>query len=104
MKLVRILTPIALLLALTACGASTRSARIVQPVPPTIAVPDSAIMKECARPASLGKGSLTQERAEELWITDRSALLECYRRHLALRNYITDRDSSLRGDKAKDQS
>jgi hypothetical protein len=40
---------------------------------------------------------MTQAQVEELWIADRSALLACYRRHLALRNYIVDRDDALRG-------
>jgi hypothetical protein len=46
---------------------------------------------------SLGKEALTQARVEELWIADRSALLACFRRHLALRNFVTDRDDALRG-------
>ncbi|WP_225245305.1 anaerobic dehydrogenase [Agrobacterium tomkonis] len=54
-------------------------------------------MKACASPANIGNKPLTQEQVEDLWITDRSALLECYRRHLALRNFIIDRDDALRG-------
>lgn len=54
-------------------------------------------MKACALPANIGSKPLTQEQVEDLWITDRSSLLECYRRHLALRNYVIDRDDALRG-------
>lgn len=86
----------ALPLALAACSVSTKS---VSPVkPPTIAAPDSALMKVCALPANIGNKPLTQEQVEDLWIADRSALLECYRRHLALRNFIVDRDDALRGN------
>lgn len=60
-------------------------------------MPDSALMKECGKPVALGDGPLVQEDVERLWITDRSALLECYRRHLALRNFVVDRDDGLRG-------
>lgn len=82
-------------LALAACSVSTKS---VSPVkPPTIAAPDSALTKVCALPANIGNKPLTQEQVEDLWIADRSALLECYRRQLALRNYIIDRDDALRG-------
>lgn len=89
----------ALPLALAACSASTKS---VSPVkPPQIARPDSALLKACARPADLGTEPLTQEQAEDLWITDREALLACYRRHLALRDFIIDRDNALRGEGGK---
>lgn len=85
----------ALPLALAACSVSTKS---ISPVkPPVIAAPDSVLMKLCALPANIGNKSLTQEQVEDLWITDRTALLDCYRRHLALRNYIIDRDDALRG-------
>lgn len=85
----------ALPLALAACSVSTRS---VSPVkPPVIAMPDSALLSECKRPVKLGNGPLTQADVERLWITDRSALLDCYRRHLALRNFVVDRDDRLRG-------
>lgn len=81
-------------LALAACSVSTKS---VSPVkPPVIAAPDSALMKVCALPVSIGNKPLTQEQVEDFWISDRTALLECYRRHLALRDYIVDRDDALR--------
>lgn len=81
-------------LALAACSVSTK---FVSPVkPPVIAAPDSALMKLCALPANIGNEPLTQEQVEDLWIPDRVALLDCYRRHLALRNYIIDRDDALR--------
>ncbi|KRA58156.1 hypothetical protein [Rhizobium sp. Root651] len=95
MKLSKILMLAVLPLALAACSVSTK---FVSPVkPPAIAAPDSALMKLCALPANIGNKPLTQEQVEDLWIADRVALLECYRRHLALRNYIVDRDDALRG-------
>jgi len=60
-------------------------------------MPDSALLRECGSPAALGDGPLTQAQVEDLWITDRAALLDCYRRHLALRNFVVDRDDRLRG-------
>ncbi|MFF0919081.1 anaerobic dehydrogenase [Rhizobium leguminosarum] len=51
----------------------------------------------CSLPVDLGNGTLSQANLEELWIADRQALLDCYRRHLALRNFVTDRDDALRG-------
>ncbi len=95
MKLSKILMLAVLPLALAACSASIKSVSRVKP--PVIAAPDSALMKVCTPPANIGNKPLTQERVEDLWIADRSALLECYRRHLALRNYIVDRDDALRG-------
>lgn len=86
-----------LCLALAACSVSTKSARIVPPPTPQIAAPDSTLLKACNRPVELGAAPLTQSRLEELWISDRSALLQCYRRHIALKNFIIDRDDALRG-------
>ncbi|MQB20561.1 dehydrogenase [Agrobacterium tumefaciens] len=95
MKLSKILMLAVLPLVLAACSVSTKS---VSPVkPPAIAAPDSALMKICSLPANLGNKPLTQEQVEDLWIVDRTSLLECYRRHLALRNYVADRDDALRG-------
>lgn len=85
----------ALPLALAACSVSTKS---VSPVkPPAIAAPDSALTKACALPINIGNKPLTQEQVEDFWIADRTAMLDCYRRHFALRNYIIDRDDALRG-------
>jgi hypothetical protein len=67
--------------------------------PPAISRPDSTLLKSCSLPVPLGNKALTQARVEELWIADRSALLACYRRHLALRNFVIDRDDALRGVK-----
>ena len=69
--------------------------------PPALAQPDSSLLRLCALPVDLGKGPLTQEAVEDLWITDRQALLACYRRHLALRNFVIDRDDALRGEGGK---
>lgn len=61
-------------------------------------MPDSALLKECPRPIDLGDKPLTQRVLEHLWVTDRASLLDCYRRHLALRNFVLDRDAGLRGE------
>ncbi|MEV4608673.1 hypothetical protein MRBLMR1_003720 [Neorhizobium sp. LMR1-1-1.1] len=37
---------------------------------------------------------MTQAQVGEMWIADRPAL-SCYRRHLALRNFIIERDDAL---------
>lgn len=85
----------ALPLALTACSVSTQSVNPIKP--PVLVAPDSRLLKTCGLPINLGAEALTQARVEELWASDRYALLDCYRRHLALRNYIVDRDDVLRG-------
>ncbi|NKK31569.1 anaerobic dehydrogenase [Rhizobium leguminosarum bv. viciae] len=54
-------------------------------------------MTICALPIDIGNGPLSQANLEDLWISDRQALLDCYRRHLALRNFVIDRDDALRG-------
>ncbi|WP_234842911.1 anaerobic dehydrogenase [Sinorhizobium meliloti] len=48
-------------------------------------------------PIDLGQSGLMQAQLEKLWITDRKRLLECYRRHMALRDFVLDRDDALRG-------
>jgi hypothetical protein len=87
----------ALPLALAACSVSTKSVSVAPVKPPQIAQPDSKLLRLCGRPADIGNAPLTQEQVEDFWITDRSALLDCYRRHLALRNFVIDRDDALRG-------
>jgi hypothetical protein len=67
--------------------------------PPALAAPDTKLLKACGLPIDLGTKPLTQAQVENLWITDRSALLDCYRRHLALRNFVVERDAALRGGK-----
>jgi hypothetical protein len=69
--------------------------------PPVLAAPDSKLLKACGLPLDLGTKPLTQAQVENLWITDRSALLDCYRRHLALRNFIAGRDDALRAGGSK---
>lgn len=89
----------ALPLALAACSVSTKSVSLAPVKPPQIARPDSKLLRLCALPFDLGDKPLTQEQVEDLWIADRSALLDCYRRHLALRNFVIERDDALRGGK-----
>jgi hypothetical protein len=57
--------------------------------------PDATLTVKCKGPIDIGDQPLTQERLEQLWITDRERLLSCARRHLALRDYYADRDQLL---------
>ncbi|WP_376742161.1 anaerobic dehydrogenase [Ensifer canadensis] len=59
-------------------------------------------MKACDLPVNLGDNPIAQAQLEKLWITDRRRLLECYRRHLALRDFVVDRDDALRGSERSD--
>ncbi|WFS02755.1 anaerobic dehydrogenase [Rhizobium tumorigenes] len=52
-------------------------------------------MKDCKLPIDIGSKALTQSQLESLWITDRISLLDCARRHKALRDFIADRDAGL---------
>jgi hypothetical protein len=58
-------------------------------------MPSDELLKKCNLPVDLGDGPLAQERLEKLWITDRSSLIMCYRRNLALVDFILDRDGRL---------
>lgn len=82
-----------LCLVLPACGVSTRYVKAA----PQIVRPDAELMKACDLPVNLGENPIAQAQLEKLWITDRQRLLECYRRHLALRDFVVDRDDALRG-------
>lgn len=85
----------ALLSVLPACSASTKYVSRL----PVVVAPDSALLKACDLPVDLGANPMAQAQVEKLWISDRSRLLSCYRRHLALRDFIIDRDDALRGGK-----
>lgn len=95
MKLAKILTLAALLSVLPACAASTKYVSRA----PVIVAPDVQLLKACDLPVDLGANPMAQAQVEKLWISDRSRLLACYRRHLALRDFIIDRDDALRGGK-----
>lgn len=88
-----------LCLVLPACAASTKYVSRA----PVLAPPDSALMKECDLPKNLGESALAQAQLERLWITDRRRLLECYRRHLALRDFVIDRDAGVSGGGVSDR-
>ncbi|NKJ03154.1 dehydrogenase [Rhizobium sp. SG741] len=97
MKLAKILTLAALLLALPACSASTK---YVSPPPaPSLAAPDSALTKDCAQPVDIGKDALAQSQTESLWIKDRKALIDCRRSKAALRDFYAERDRGLAAKK-----
>jgi len=61
-------------------------------------MPDSKLLRACGKPVDVGTAPLTQQQAEDMWITDRLRLLDCYRRHLALTKFIIDRDNALMGN------
>lgn len=84
-----------LCLALPACAALTKSVKVTPAAPPRIATPSDELLKKCNLPVYLGDGPLAQERLEKLWITDRSSLIICYRRNMALIDFILDRDGRL---------
>lgn len=77
------------------CAALTKSVKVTPAVPPRIARPSDELLKKCNLPVDLGDGPLAQERLERLWITDRLSLIKCYRRNLALVDFILDRDGRL---------
>lgn len=95
MKPLKILMLTALLLVLPACAGLTKS--VSPAVLPQIARADSALLEACDLPIDLGVNPLAQAQLEKLWITDRKRLLTCYRRHLALRDFVIERDDALRG-------
>ena len=79
-------------LAAQGCG----STRYIS-VPPQLTEPDRALVRDCLGPVRLPQGTLTQGDVERLWIGDRKALIECGRRHKALRDFYAERDAAVRG-------
>ncbi|RJT32868.1 anaerobic dehydrogenase [Mesorhizobium waimense] len=53
-------------------------------------------MAACLGPVRLPSGELTQRDVERLWISDRKALINCGKRHAALRDFYHERDADLR--------
>lgn len=70
-------------------------------VPPVLTEPDRALVRACLGPVRLPQGELLQKDVERLWIADRKALIECGRRHKALRDFYAERDAAVRGDAKK---
>lgn len=58
--------------------------------------PDLSVLKDCLGPVRLPKGVITQRDVERLWITDRKALIDCGKRHKALRDFYHERDKAIR--------
>jgi hypothetical protein len=79
-KLRKTLTLSALLLALTACAASTKSG--------SSAKPELSVTQKCARPVLLPDRELTQADVEKLWVKDRKALVQCGVTKQALVNWL----------------
>jgi hypothetical protein len=68
--------------------------------PPQLLEPDLSVLKDCLGPIRLPKGTLTQRDVERLWITDRKALIDCGKRHKALRDFYQERDKAIREGRA----
>lgn len=77
-------------LALTACGASTRSGKVF------LADAPFSLRKECEPPAKLPPGRMTQAGVEKNWTRDRAALARCKARHKAVVDFYVGRDAKLR--------
>ena len=92
---IKILTVIALVSELTACSAST--ALVAPSDHPRIVDPDSALTQDCKLPTNLPLTALTQRQIEAYWSTDRLSLVDCGKRHAALRDFIAQRDHALVG-------
>lgn len=87
----RTLMLIALLSALTACGALTPSSE-----PPRVDPPPPSALEACRRPVSLPVGGLTQAEGELRWLQDRRRLIDCASRHGALVLWIADLGMALK--------
>ena len=68
--------PIAALLALTACGASTVSVEEID-----LRAPDTVLAEPCREARALGGEAMTQAEVERAWIADRAALRDFRARH-----------------------
>ena len=68
--------PIAALLALTACGASTVFVEEIDLRPP-----DTALTEPCREARALSAEAMTQAQVERAWIADRISLRDCRARH-----------------------
>lgn len=94
MQHAKILTLTGLLLALTACSASTRS---VDPKQIDVRPPAESVLRNCDLASQL-TGSLTQAQAETRWRADRVALAECRGRHATLVAWTRSTVQTLNGD------
>lgn len=85
-------------LTLTGCVTTSRSIS-APPPPPMLSEVDRTLLVDCLGPVRLPAGAITQRDVERLWITDRKALIDCGKRHAALRDYYLERDAALRRGK-----
>jgi hypothetical protein len=90
-RLLPILMAAALAFPLTACAASTPSARAPIDLP---SLPSS--MTRCDRPVALPVAALGRGDVERLWIRDRAALVRCGASLSALVAYYEDLSARLR--------
>ena len=84
--------PIAALLALTACGASTVSVEEIDLRPP-----DTAVTEPCREARALGGEAMTQAEVERAWMADRAALRDCRARHWLAVEWIEGVVRAVRG-------
>lgn len=94
MQHVKTLTLTGLLLALTACSASTKS---VDPKQIDVSLPDESLLQNCDFAAQL-RGPLNQAAAETAWRSDRVSLAECRGRHSALVTWARATVATLNGE------
>lgn len=90
---VRTLTLITPLSVLIACGDSIQSSS----EPPVLTPAPTRLTLPCSGPVILPERELTQSQVEELWLRDRSALVECGLSKEALVEFYHNRDALLIG-------
>lgn len=87
----------ALLLGLTACGASTKYDNPKLSTPPVLLPAPADLARDCPAPVRLPEVDTVQEDAEALWSTDRANLADCRKRKKAEGDYYKQRDAGLAG-------
>lgn len=94
-KLLRILTATALVLALTGCAGLTDFFKAKQA--PRLDPPPKALQSRCQDPVLLPERELTQQEVEAYWGRDRANLIVCTDRHSGLLRFFTVRDAGITG-------
>lgn len=95
MRHAKILTLIACVSALTACGGSKRSA---DPEQIDLRPPEESVMRPCDLASQLA-GPMTQAETETAWRADRVALAACRGRHAALVEWVRGTTEALNGER-----
>lgn len=82
-------------LIVTGCAASGKSVK--PPAPSDFAQLPPELRRACARPAELRDQALTQRETEDLWRSDRAALVTCRGRHAGTVKFVDDVMGRSRG-------